>query len=116
MLKNKVQIQDVSDIWQYWFNKYCVYQQSFQNILAATDLEYASLGSSRYAMMQTRTKMSAVRKKARALSVTSFTTARSTIDATALSVPPIACPEMKTKKLNLEIVQIWLSSYHINLN
>lgn len=62
------------------------------NIPAATDLEYASLGSSRYEMMQIRMKMSAVMKNASALSVTSSTAARSTMDATALSVPPIACP------------------------
>ncbi|TNN66716.1 hypothetical protein EYF80_023105 [Liparis tanakae] len=30
--------------------------------LAATDLEYASFGSSRYVMMQSKTKTSAVRK------------------------------------------------------
>lgn len=53
-------------------------------------LEKASLGSKRYAKMQSRMKMSAVRKYARALSVTSFPSAMSAIDATALNVPPIA--------------------------
>lgn len=68
--------------------------------LAATDLEYSSLGSSKYAMMQSRMKMSAVRKQATALSVTSLANAKSAIDATALRVPPMAWPET-TKALQL---------------
>lgn len=64
--------------------------------LSTADLEYSSLGNSRYVMMQSRMKTSAVRKYARALVVTSLAAARSTIDAIALRVPPIAWPETHT--------------------
>lgn len=48
------------------------------------------MGSSRYMMIQITVKTSAVMKYTSALSVTSLEAARSTIDATALKVPPMA--------------------------
>lgn len=63
--------------------------------------EYSSLGSSRYMPIQKSVKMSAVRKYTSALLVASLATARSTMEATALKVPPMAWPDM----LNLKFPQ-----------
>lgn len=53
--------------------------------------------------MQTKIKTSAVTKKTKALSVTSAAAARSTIDATAQIVPPMAWPTLGKRKQEVKV-------------